>query len=87
VIGRPSPTRALPDLEGETLVGDMPVAPLNEAPTYTREGREDPAVRARASETSATWRFPTSPRATLLSTARDPTIASKRPVYRSTTTR
>jgi phosphoribosylformylglycinamidine synthase subunit PurL len=34
-----------------TLVGDMPVGPLNDAPTYVREPREDPRSAPRASAT------------------------------------
>jgi phosphoribosylformylglycinamidine synthase subunit PurL len=50
VVGRVAEHDRFRLWEGETLVGDMPVAPLNQAPTYVRDGREDDrrAPRARA---------------------------------------
>ncbi len=68
--------------EGETLVGDMPVAPLNEAPTYVREGREDPAVRAARAYDLRALPLPDDAGAVLLRLLADPGIASKEAVYR-----
>jgi phosphoribosylformylglycinamidine synthase subunit PurL len=68
--------------EGGELVGDMPVAPLNEAPTYTREGREDPLVRAARERDLGDVPPPRDLGATLLRLLGDPTIASKRAIFR-----
>ncbi len=68
--------------EGDALVGDMPVAPLNEAPTYVRVGREDPAVRAARERDLTALALPDDPGAVLLEVLADPNVASKQAVYR-----
>jgi phosphoribosylformylglycinamidine synthase subunit PurL len=67
--------------EGERLVADMPVGPLNEAPTYTREGIEDPAVAAARARPLDDVPPPGDAGAALLTLLADPSIASKRAVY------
>ena len=67
--------------EGEELVADMPVGPLNDAPTYVRPGREDPAVTAARERTLDDVPPPEDAGAALLTLLADPTIASKRAVY------
>jgi phosphoribosylformylglycinamidine synthase subunit PurL len=67
--------------EGERLVADMPVGPLNEAPTYTREGVEDPAVAAARARPLDDVPPPADAGAALLALLADPSIASKRAVY------
>ena len=67
-------------LEDGQVVGEMPVAALNEAPTYTREGIEAPEVRA-ARETPVTVPVPDDLGETLLRVLSSPTIASKYPVF------
>ena len=67
-------------LENGEIVGDMPVAELNEAPTYTREGVEDEEVRIKR-EQPIEVRVPENLEEVLLSLLRGPTIASKRPVF------
>jgi phosphoribosylformylglycinamidine synthase subunit PurL len=68
--------------EGERLVADMPVGPLNDAPTYTREGVEDPAVTAARGRPLDDVPVPADAGAALLALLADPTISSKRAVYR-----
>ena len=68
-------------LENGEIVGEMPVAALNEAPTYTREGVESAEVRA-ARETPINVPIPEDLGAALLKLLSSPTIASKRPVFR-----
>ncbi len=67
--------------DGERLVGDMPVAALNEPPTYVREGVEAPEIRA-AREREPRVPPPRDAGRTLLALLASPTIASKLPVYR-----
>ncbi|HWG84355.1 MAG TPA: phosphoribosylformylglycinamidine synthase subunit PurL [Deinococcales bacterium] len=67
-------------LENGTVVGDMPVKALNEAPTYTREGREDPRITARR-EASTDVPLPDDLRAVWLRLLAHPSIASKRPIF------
>jgi phosphoribosylformylglycinamidine synthase II len=67
-------------LDGESVVGDMPVAALNEAPTYRREGREDPEVSARR-EAPLRIGPPGDLGAVLARLLGSPTIGSKRPVF------
>lgn len=67
-------------LEGGRVVGEMPVAALNEAPTYTRDGVEAPEIRA-ARETPVEVPVPSDLGAVLLTLLSSPTIASKRPVF------
>ncbi len=66
--------------ENGVLVGDMPVAALNEAPTYTRAGIEDKAIKA-AREQPLDLPLPEDFEAVLLTLLSSPTIASKRPVF------
>jgi phosphoribosylformylglycinamidine synthase II len=68
-------------LEGGRVVGEMPVAALNEAPTYTREGIEADEVHL-ARETPVEVPVPEDLGAALVTLLSSPTIASKRPVYR-----
>ena len=68
-------------LENGETVGEMPVAALNEAPTYTREGIESAEVRA-ARETPINVPVPADLGAALVKLLSSPTIASKRPVFR-----
>ncbi len=67
-------------IENGEVVGDMPVAALNEAPTYTREGVEDEEVRAKR-EQCIDIDVPENLEEVLLSLLSSPTIASKRPVF------
>jgi phosphoribosylformylglycinamidine synthase len=68
--------------DGDDLVGDMPVAPLNDAPTYVREGREDPAAAAARGRSLDDVPVPTDLNATLVAVLACPDVASKRAVYR-----
>ena len=64
------------------LVGDMPVGPLNEAPTYTRPPREDERVRQARERDLSALPDVADPNAALLALLAEPGIASKRAVYR-----
>ncbi len=67
--------------DGRRLVGDLPVAALNEPPSYTRAGVEAPEIaelRERALDVPET----SDPAGALLRLLESPTIASKEPVYR-----
>ncbi len=79
-VGEVAPHGSFRILEGGRVVGEMPVAALNEAPTYTREGIEAPEVRA-ARETPVDVPVPDLG-AALLSLLSSPTIASKRSIFR-----
>lgn len=68
--------------DGDVLVGDMPVAALNEAPTYVREGREDPAVAAARARALDDVPVPADAGAVLRSLLADPNVASKAAVFR-----
>ncbi|MEX2542878.1 MAG: phosphoribosylformylglycinamidine synthase subunit PurL [Trueperaceae bacterium] len=66
--------------DGDELCGDMPVAALNEAPSYRREGRESPDMvefRERALKVDV----PADLHAVLARLLASPTIGSKRPVF------
>ncbi|MBS3966639.1 MAG: phosphoribosylformylglycinamidine synthase subunit PurL [Truepera sp.] len=63
-----------------TVVADLPVKALNEAPTYTRAGVEDPEIKARR-ETVIEVPVPRDLGQALLMLLSSPTIASKAPVY------
>ncbi len=67
--------------DGDRLVGDMPVEGLNRAPTYVREGREDPAVSAARGRDLAGVPVPDDLSAVWLALLADPSIASKRAVF------
>jgi len=67
--------------EGESLVGDMPLRELNEAPTYLREGRERLVTSAARERSLADLRPLANLDDALLALLRDPTIASKRAVF------
>ena len=67
--------------EGDELAADMPVVPLNEAPTYVRQGREDPAARAARERSLHDVPPPADAGAALLALLADPSIASKRAVF------
>jgi phosphoribosylformylglycinamidine synthase len=62
------------------MVGDLPVAELNDAPTYVRDGVEDSAIAALRNRRPEVA-LPDDLGATLLALLASPTIASKRPVY------
>ncbi|MEY3021053.1 MAG: hypothetical protein RIS86_249 [Planctomycetota bacterium] len=64
------------------LVGDMPVGPLNEAPTYTRPPREDERVRQARARDLTSLPDVVDPSVALLALLAEPGIASKRAVYR-----
>jgi phosphoribosylformylglycinamidine synthase subunit PurL len=66
----------------DVLVGDMPVRALNEAPTYVREGREDPNVRAARERDLSELPVPADAGAALLRLLGDANVASKAAVYR-----
>lgn len=66
--------------EGEDIVADMPVAALNEAPTYTRQGHEDPRVTV-SRETPLDVPLPDDPAQVLKRLLARPTIASKKSVF------
>ncbi len=68
--------------EGGELVGDMPVGPLNEAPTYTRVGVEAESVRRARERDLSGVAVPADPNAVLHRLLADPTIASKRAIFR-----
>lgn len=67
-------------LEDGRVVGEMPVRALNEAPTYVREGREDPRIAA-AREVPTDVRVPDDLGAALVTLLAHPTVASKRAVF------
>jgi len=67
--------------EGDALIADMPVGALNDAPTYVREGREDPAATAARERGLHDLPPPADAGAALPDLLADPTIASKRAVY------
>ncbi len=66
--------------ENGELVGDLPVKTLNEAPSYTREGREDAEI-TRKRETPVAAPVPDDLGEALLKLLSSPTIASKKPVF------
>ena len=68
-------------LDEGRLLGEMPVAALNEAPTYTREGVEAPEIRA-ARETPVEVPVPEDLVAALLTLLSSPTLASKHSIFR-----
>ena len=80
VIGEVTQGDRLRLFDGDALVGDMAVAALNEAPTYTREGVESPEVVAKR-ETPVDVPMPENFSATLLRLLSSPTISSKRAVF------
>ncbi len=82
VVGRVAEHDRFRLWEGETLVGDMPVAPLNQAPTYEREGREAPAVRAARESDLSAVPLPADAGRVLLRLLAHPNVASKRAVFR-----
>jgi phosphoribosylformylglycinamidine synthase subunit PurL len=82
VVGRVAEHQRFRVWDGATLVGDMPLAPLNEAPTYVREGREDPAVRAARERDLSVLPAPHDASAVLLGVLAEPNVASKAAVYR-----
>ena len=63
------------------VVCDLPVALLNEAPKYTREGVENPEIVARREADLSGIPVPEDLGATLLTLLAHPTIASKRPIF------
>jgi len=67
-------------IEEGSVVGDMPIEALNEAPTYTREGIESEEVKAKR-EAAIDIDIPKDLGAVLLKLLSSPTIASKKPVF------
>ena len=67
-------------IEMGEIVGDMPVTALNEAPTYTRQGTENPETRDKR-ELPFSIDIPQDLGQTLLKLLANPTIASKRAVF------
>lgn len=67
-------------LEEGKVVGEMPVAALNEAPTYTRDMREAEEIKA-ARETAIAVSVPAALDEVLLKLLASPSIASKKAVY------
>lgn len=63
------------------VVCDLPVALLNEAPKYTREGVESPEIRAARERDLSGVPQPGDAGAVLLELLSHPTIASKRPIF------
>ncbi len=63
------------------VVCDLPVALLNEAPKYTREGVESPEIRMARERDLSGVPQPGDPGAVLLELLSHPTIASKRPIF------
>ncbi|PNY80726.1 phosphoribosylformylglycinamidine synthase subunit PurL [Deinococcus koreensis] len=66
---------------GGEVVCDLPVALLNEAPRYTREGIESPDIRARRERDLSGVPLPGDLGAVLGELLSHPTIASKRPIF------
>lgn len=66
--------------DGPELVAAMPVAALNEAPSYRREGLEDEKVRLRR-QAAVEVPEPADPGEVLARLLSSPTIASKRPLF------
>ena len=66
--------------DGDARVGDMPVAALNEAPTYARKGVESPEVILKR-ETPVDVPLPEDLNVLLLKLLSSPTISSKRAVF------
>ncbi len=64
-----------------TLVADLPVRPLNEPPTYVRDGIEAGEVRAARTRSLNDVAVPADLGDVLLRLLASPTIASKRPVF------
>ena len=64
------------------IVGDMPIAALTEPPAYELSGVEDPAIAALRDRDLSNLPQPSDWSATLLQMLADPSLASKRPVYR-----
>ncbi|TSA84596.1 phosphoribosylformylglycinamidine synthase subunit PurL [Deinococcus detaillensis] len=63
------------------VVCDLPVALLNEAPKYTREGVESEAIKAARERDLTSVPVPTDLGQVLLKLLSHPTIASKRPIF------
>ncbi|MGY2894304.1 phosphoribosylformylglycinamidine synthase subunit PurL [Deinococcus sp. UYEF24] len=63
------------------VVCDLPVALLNEAPKYTREGVESPDIIAARERDLSEIPIPTNLGSVLLELMAHPTIASKRPIF------
>ena len=63
------------------MVCDLPVALLNEAPKYTREGVESEEIRAKRERDLSGVPVPGDLGAVLVELLSHPTIASKRPIF------
>ncbi len=90
VIGRVTDDGMLRVLDDGRPVAEVPVQLLTEAPTYVRDGREDPELAALRNRDLATLpdlaRSPDEgigAREALLALLRSPNVASRRPVYRT----
>ncbi len=82
VVGRVAEHDRFRLWEEETLVGDMPVAPLNQAPTYERAGIEASAVRVARERDLTALPAPEDAGRALLRLLAHPNVASKRAVFR-----
>ncbi len=80
-IGVVKPHGRLRLYDGQRLLGDLPVAALNEPPTYTRDGTED-AETARLRRARLSVPETSDPAGALLRLLESPTIACKEAVFR-----
>src|SRR5690606_24046350 len=69
-------------IDAGVVVGELPVAALNEPPSYVREGVEAEAVRAARQRDLSSLTEPDDLGAVLLTLLEAPTIADKAAVYR-----
>src|SRR5205085_775485 len=83
VIGRVTGDGMVRVREGETVVAEVPARLFtDECPVYVREGREDPAIAAARARDLAGLPEPEDYGAALLELLREPSIASKRVIWR-----
>src|SRR5438445_9308430 len=83
VIGRVTDDGVVRVREGEAVVAEVPAGLFtDECPVYVREGREDPAIAAARARDLAGLSEPEDYGAVLLELLREPSIASKRVIWR-----
>ena len=83
VVGRVTDDGIVRVREGAAVVAEVPATLFtDECPVYYREGREDPAVAAARARDLSGLPEPDDYGAALLDLLRDPTIASKRAIWR-----
>jgi phosphoribosylformylglycinamidine synthase subunit PurL len=68
-------------IEHGQVIGDMPVPALNEAPTYTRDGQEDPRIAVLRQDDLSQIAVPADLNAVLLQLLSHPSVASKQAIY------